>query len=616
MELKEATYKLIHDTLLRVPEVEGPPPRLNLICDAVTLDIIGSVCKMSDLYDLGITSVENIAVNRQKLPGLDAFYFLYPSESSLNALKNDYVDAKHPQHDNIHLIFCDKISEEDFNSLAKHKNLAPKITSFREVGLNFSLLREDAFHFNDTNVLKYFNSVSETESVSKKILEICDILDIQPNIRYARSGICPGVAKRIYDTHKASPIHSKKKTTLLIVDRSIDPAAAIMHWPTYETLVYDIIPEFDRKTGVISIDGKDRLLHDSLFETLRYHHFLEVRKEVQAHVKTFLKQNENIAKMQKGDASNLDTKDMIETIRNVPEFQEQFQSIDINMQLSKKVMDKLQALNIIVPRRADNQFVQNAGNLESELATGVTDNMKESKIVAMTTAMTDLFRQNELTRDVKVRLILLFFALFTNVPPQTQQELLDTANLSPEDRNAVKNFIEKKLMGETDRSEGKGELRRTKSQIKLAQKNLKEQSNVIDRTTPRLKVILEKLVDNKLETDIFPGFGVQDIHTQVSIGGSENRNWGWKHVNTNTKSDKECRPTIILFVIGGITPAELRVVQMLRKEQNKCEMMAGGTCILTPDMLLDSLRGGPGLGRPRGTGLGDVDLEAATGNIK
>merc|ERR1719494_1513143 len=105
MELKEATYKLIHDTLLRVPEVEGPPPRLNLICDEVTLKIIGSVCKMSDLYDLGITSVENIAINRQKLPTLDAFYFLYPSEKSLLALQDDYENPKQPQHDNVHLIF-------------------------------------------------------------------------------------------------------------------------------------------------------------------------------------------------------------------------------------------------------------------------------------------------------------------------------------------------------------------------------------------------------------------------------------------------------------------------------------------------------------------------------
>lgn len=197
--------------------------------------------------------------------------------------------------------------------------------------------------------------------------------------------------------------------------------------------------------------------------------------------------------------------------------------------------------------------------------------------------------------------------MFIEVSSQTRLELFEAANLPPEDQQAVNRFIEKKLCGDSDA--GKGELRRTKSQIKLAQKELKDQVNVIDRATPRLKVLLEKLVDNKLETDMYPGFGVQEIATQPQIGGTENRNWGWKHVKTS--GDKEDKPQIIVFVIGGITLPEIRVVQMLRKEQTKCEMMAGGTCILTPDMLLDSLRGGTGgVTKARsGVAADDVDLE-------
>jgi len=589
-ELKENTYKLMREVLLRVPGHEGPPPRLNLVCDPTTLTIIGSVCKMSDLYDLGITSVENVLLTRQPLPSLDAFYFISPSRASIDALMRDYDEGKKPQHDNVHLIFCDEVQKDDFDKMAQHKGLAPRVKSFREAGINFCMFKEDCFHLNQPDILRYFDGGSEVNNVSRAIMHICDVLKVRPAIRYSKAGICPKVATQINAMSQASPLQTKKKMTLLIVDRSIDVPVSLMHMPFYEALVYDLMPEADKDTGVITVDGKSRMLHDTLFETLKYLHFIEVRMQVQKHTSSFLKQHQNIAALQAGNGGGMESKDMMAAIRDVPEYQEQFGQIDANLTLSKKVLDALQDINIIVPKTDNGSFVVNAGSLESELATGVTDNEKEAKLEPTTKAITDLFqKQPNLKREVKLRLVLLFVALFHSCPESSTREIMDAANLPPEDRSAINKFIELKLAGDDSNKEKyRGDLRRSKSQVKLATHDLKKQSQVIERYTPRIKTVLERLVDNKLETEVFPGFGVEEITNDSSIAGAPERQWGWKLVKTDNNDEK---PLILVFFIGGVTFGEIRAANQLKKAQSKCDILVGGTCILTPHMMLESLRG-------------------------
>eukprot|EP00397_Hematodinium_sp_SG-2012_P013456 GEMP01013663.1.p1 GENE.GEMP01013663.1~~GEMP01013663.1.p1 ORF type:complete len:606 (+),score=120.69 GEMP01013663.1:86-1903(+) len=588
-ELQEAAFRLIRESLLKV-DSDSSRGHFNLVCDPLTLRILGSICKMSDLYELGVTSIENIVTVRQPNPNLDAFYFLSVERESIQALLKDFGNDSRPQHSGVHLVFCGKVDEEMFKQLAEHKVLAPRVKSFKEAGLNFVMFQQDAFHLAHPNVAQFFNDTTAIQICTDGILHVCDVLKIRPTVRYAKSGCCSDVAKRVYDTHqRAASIPTKNKSTLLIVDRSVDIQAALLHQASYEALIYDVVPGFDNESGILTIDSKKQLLHDASFQKLKYLHFLDVRKQVQQDLAEFSKKNVNLTKVQQGVGAELELSDMISAIRGVPEFQEQYQAFESNLSLVKIIMEELENRNVIVQRRADNKFEQNTGSLEAELATGITDSMKEAKIIQMTGALTTFFANTpNLPADVKLRLILLYLALFNDVSAQSRQTLMEAANLPDSDHRAVLKFLELSLAGSTDHS-SKSELRRTKTQLALAKKDLKSQTNIIDRFTPRLKTLMERLIDNLLDTDNFPGFGVEKVID--SGAGNDQRAWGWKNVNANAGSTETSKPKLVVFIIGGVTLCEIRVAQELMKTQTKCDILIGGTCILTPKMLLDSLRG-------------------------
>jgi len=96
---------------------------------------------------------------------------------------------------------------------------------------------------------------------------------------------------------------------------------------------------------------------------------------------------------------------------------------------------------------------------------------------------------------------------------------------------------------------------------------------------------MERLIDNFLDTDNFPGFGVETI--SHPIAGAAARNWGWKNVNAGGGS----KTKLIVFVIGGVTLSEIRDAQLLGTTQSKCDILIGGTSVLTPSTLIRSLRG-------------------------
>lgn len=412
------------------------------------------------------------------------------------------------------------------------------------------------------------------------------MLMIRPTIRYSKSGLCSSVAKRVYEAQKKESTPTKCNATLLIVDRSIDIQAALLHESTIEALVCDVIDGYDLATDTITSKGvdndppKQRLLHDAGFHKLKYVHFLDARKQLNQDLEAFAKQHESLSKVQRGQGAELEVQDMVAAIRAVPEFQEQYHSFESNVTIIKEIMTELERRNVIVQKRTDNKFQQNVGTIESELATGITDSAKETKVISMTSMLTTFFRASpELPSEIKIRLIMLYVALF-EVNGQSQDAIIDAAGLCQSDRAMVRKFSEIGLCSEVSKSG----LRRTKSQLNLAKKDLNNQTNVIARFTTRLKTLMERAIDNLLDTENFPGFGGENVTPNTT--SMDGRNWGWKNVNAGG-SDKA---KLIVFVVGGVTLSEIRDANLLMKTQSKCDIVIGGTSILTPNTLIQSLR--------------------------
>eukprot|EP00971_Amphidinium_carterae_P042976 844930-Amphidinium_carterae.1 len=63
---------------------------LEVIVDSFVVKILGSLCRMGDLYSTGVTSIELLERSRQPLPDLDGLYILKPTQPVIERLLADF----------------------------------------------------------------------------------------------------------------------------------------------------------------------------------------------------------------------------------------------------------------------------------------------------------------------------------------------------------------------------------------------------------------------------------------------------------------------------------------------------------------------------------------------
>lgn len=132
-----------------VPPPSGPSlGSVLVICDQASLRAVNSFCRLSDLYEAGVSSVEALERERSPLPDVDALYFLDPEDpDSVDRLKADFANPKQPQHNFLHLLFSRRCPLDVLQQLALNELLAPRVRSCREAPLGrFAVFHQHAFH--------------------------------------------------------------------------------------------------------------------------------------------------------------------------------------------------------------------------------------------------------------------------------------------------------------------------------------------------------------------------------------------------------------------------------------------------------------------------------------
>jgi hypothetical protein len=108
----------------------------------------------------------------------------------------------------------------------------------------------------------------------------------------------------------------------------------------------------------------------------------------------------------------------------------------------------------------------------------------------------------------------------------------------------------------------------------------------ISRWTPWLKDVVEDLINNRLDRNMFPFLNPVDTENELKPGALSNR----RGSNSPLLRTKQV-PRIIIFFLGGVTYSECRVAYELAQEQNnQWDILIGGTQLITPNIFLKNLK--------------------------
>ncbi|CAO3693040.1 unnamed protein product [Rhizopus stolonifer] len=505
------------------------------------------------------------------------------------------------------------------NRKLKSSGAAPYVSSLKELYVDFMVSESSVFTVEPTtSFLSAFGNNNAFEAAqnqtARQLLSVCATLGEDPVIRFQAQteGIqdppAEKLARRVqeeidnfcrlnpnFPPQRQTP---QPRATLLILDRSLDPAAPLLHEFTYQAMLNDLLSvqetenrvgiqynyEFNQTDGSIGSQEVTLDEEDSVYKSVRHMHIAQCTDYLVEKFNEFLSEN----KAAVGDrgteprsaAKNL--KEMKDMLSNLPQFQDMKAKYSAHLSIAQECMSffEKQKLNLV-------------GNLEQNMATAETADGETPKTIVLD--MVPLLADSCTSPVDKARLLMLYIIWKEGgVFEDDKRKLMEHAQLPSKLRDAINNlsFLGVKLT----RTRGQEKSSSVKKRRDRKRDREEEQPYELSRYVPVLKKVMESHLNNNLDENQF-GFTKQSDKDPVEEGGAPSAsgvslrttktNWA-KKSNSIHGSRSTSGAKLIVFVIGGATYSEIRSVYELAQVYQR-DVFIGTTEILRPSAFVNQL---------------------------
>ncbi|EOD21796.1 Sec1, SM superfamily protein [Emiliania huxleyi CCMP1516] len=597
-----------------------------LLVDGVTMPVISSLFRVSELMEAGVHLVEHITMRgpdgnylrRQQLTSLPALYFLTPSVESLGRLIDDFRNPKAPAYASAHLFFSSRVSDALVAKL-KASPAMPRVRSFKEVHLEFSLREADLFAVSpspgapsalatlfriDTDKPAKRARLHEVHKIGTSLATLFTTLGAAPIVRAATSAVAAAIAcatqEKLDALDRAGALPAVEEAAsgappplLLVLDRAFDPLSPLLHEFTYQAMVHDLLPvaEGDRyRYTYVGNSGqslsKEVLLNeaDPLWLRYRHMHIADLTVELDADYKAFLRDNEASAGLASGNA---DLSEMAAGLRAMPKFQEAMGRWSLHISLVSELVSRYEAFGL-----------EAAALLEQAMACGSSPDGKPC-----TSPLADL--RSLLADDATarspidaLRLLMVYVVTQEGIKPEVRRELFELAGIQPEDQVAILNLFHLNVNLTHGLKPPKPPQRKQPEpavEPAASAAPVRESGYDVSRFTPPLRSLAQRALSGELSSDDFP---YMRPHLAASAAATPTHEAAGL---PSWATDAAAEPAgaaggaggggrrLVVFVAGGVTYAEARELHELGREMG-CDVMLGATALLTPQRYVMELK--------------------------
>uniref|UniRef100_A0A7S2TZM9 Uncharacterized protein n=1 Tax=Lotharella oceanica TaxID=641309 RepID=A0A7S2TZM9_9EUKA len=517
--------------------------------------------------------------------------------------------------------------------LATERRFVASCRALNEINIDFLAYESRVFLLNQPYVLDTLmrsntgggmgESTRLIDRITKQLVSLCVMLNEKPYVRFEKptsNSNCEKLLEMLASTNNFEAMLREatdklpnwkprpNPATLLFLNRTTDMAATLVHHIGYQSVLTNVLGmqgdvlrvEVDKKGG----EGKEIKSYvmsedDDIWARQRHKHFDAVKNELYAEMTAF-KQKSLSQKVKEGDGLDMDPKTMLKVVKDIPKYREmarQFNKHNSILNAARAEINKpgrIQAMTML-----------------QDLACGFDSTGSSVSPQSLWSAISELLAKPDTAYLDKMQLALLY--VIARGGMTSKEEDFFESNLQPEMMTVIKGLSHldintKKpkntysvVRGHLDmmkarltkiRNAKKIETEKEQDAKRKGQSFTKKAHYIGYRYLPKLHWVCSQLIEEKLDQKAYPWnnpppkSGSRGMSRATGFSVRRNR-----HKRQQSGMGNGDKQRVIVFVLGGITPAEMASVYEIGDQYN-VEIIIGSTDLITSEEIVKCLSQG------------------------